>query len=227
MQIENGLYNNYVKKQIVKLDKEQEDEKNLEEDRADDMQKSKLSDVDEDPALGKSETLERSKADNKEKKKTQEEILKETDVPMGKIWADLKGNRFVVYIGIICSLIEGLAHPILGYLLADIIDVLAKLKQGKDASDDLLRVMLVFVAFGVISQFTAFGYMYLFGIAGQTLTSRLRARMFKKIMKNDVQFFDDPMHSPGSLCANLEKDANELNNMITSVLSGVLMNISN
>lgn len=37
-------------------------------------------------------------------------------------------------------------------------------------------------------------------------------------MDNDIEFFDDPLHGPGSLCANLETDCGLVNNVFVNIL---------
>lgn len=45
-------------------------------------------------------------------------------------------------------------------------------------------------------------------------------------MANDIEFFDNPLNGPGSLCANLETDCGQLNNMLSNVLGSIFVQLS-
>jgi ABC-type multidrug transport system fused ATPase/permease subunit len=64
--------------------------------------------------------------------------------------------------------------------------------------------------------------MWLFALSGQSLAEKLRVRVFKKIMDNDIPFFDKPENSPGNLCTRLEEDCSNLQNAMTG-FGGVFM----
>jgi len=48
---------------------------------------------------------------------------------------------------------------------------------------------------------------YVFGRSGEALTKRLRSQAFRSILRQEVNFFDQPNHSTGVLCARLASDA--------------------
>jgi ABC-type multidrug transport system fused ATPase/permease subunit len=66
--------------------------------------------------------------------------------------------------------------------------------------------------------------MWLFAQSGQSLAEKLRVRVFKKIMDNNIPFFDKPEHSPGNLCTILEEDCSNLQNAMTGIVGVVIMN---
>lgn len=45
------------------------------------------------------------------------------------------------------------------------------------------------------------------GIAGECLTERLRYRVFKHMLKQEIAWFDDKSNGTGTLCARLSTDA--------------------
>jgi hypothetical protein len=62
------------------------------------------------------------------------------------------------------------------------------------ASQTLL-LMYGFFAFGVVSGATQFLQPWLFSVAGEALTRRLRQQTFEAIVKQDMAFFDAPVRT--------------------------------
>lgn len=48
---------------------------------------------------------------------------------------------------------------------------------------------------------------YMFGIAGEKLTMRLRSQLFAAMLKQEIGYFDDPKQGTGTLCARLSTEA--------------------
>ena len=51
---------------------------------------------------------------------------------------------------------------------------------------------------------------YFYGYAGEALTTRLRALMFRATLRQEIGFFDDKHHSTGVLSTRLARDAAEV-----------------
>lgn len=49
--------------------------------------------------------------------------------------------------------------------------------------------------------------MFLYAIAGEHLTERLRKLMFEKLLEQEIAFYDDKNNSTGALCARLSGEA--------------------
>lgn len=49
--------------------------------------------------------------------------------------------------------------------------------------------------------------MYTFGIAGESLTMRLRRDMFRAMLKQEMGWYDLKQNGVGALCAKLSNDA--------------------
>ncbi|CAG9838845.1 unnamed protein product [Diabrotica balteata] len=52
--------------------------------------------------------------------------------------------------------------------------------------------------------------MYLLGIAGEKMTERVRSRLFKAIIYQEIGFFDKKTNGVGALCAKLSSDASNI-----------------
>lgn len=51
---------------------------------------------------------------------------------------------------------------------------------------------------------------FLFACSGEALTERIRSKVFKAYLSQDIAWFDDPTHNPGSLCLQLSSDASTI-----------------
>ena len=65
----------------------------------------------------------------------------------------------------------------------------------------------MFLVLGVVDAVGRLFSSYFFAIAGERLTTRMRILGFKAILRQDMEFFDDPWNTSGTLCARLSEDA--------------------
>lgn len=63
------------------------------------------------------------------------------------------------------------------------------------------------VAIGTVASLSNFCNQFLFGLAGERLTMRLRQKSFEAIVKQDISFFDEKKNSVGLLVSKLASDA--------------------
>jgi ATP-binding cassette subfamily B (MDR/TAP) protein 1 len=146
-------------------------------------------------------------------------------VLQGKIWADMKGQQLYFIIASFAAAYLGSLSPMIGYMLSESIGTLSHVRNGvSGASDDLTLVFISYIGFGVGGFICGYLTMWLFGLSGQSLAEKLRVRVFRKIMENDIQFFDKPENSPGNLCTTLEKDCSNLENVMTGYVGSLIMN---
>ena len=66
---------------------------------------------------------------------------------------------------------------------------------------------LMFLALGVAEFITMLGQAFLFGVAAERLTMRLRSKAFRNVMRMDIAYFDQPAHSSGIISTRLATDA--------------------
>jgi len=50
----------------------------------------------------------------------------------------------------------------------------------------------------------------LFSISGESLTQRLRARIFRTLLQQEVAYFDKPENNTGALCTRLATEASQV-----------------
>lgn len=141
--------------------------------------------------------------------KYEEEALVDEDEE-SSLWPILKKNKPEwpqLLCGMISSVIMGFAMPIFAVLFGGILEVLAAKDDPQYVRDNTNQYSIYFMVTGIIVGFATFLQIYMFGIAGEKLTERLRGLMFEAILKQEVAWFDDKANSTGSLCARLSGDS--------------------
>lgn len=138
------------------------------------------------------------------------EEVKEPESEDVSFWRVLKLNSpewRSITLASTCALLNGLSMPLLALLFAAFIGTMSRL-DDIDAVTDLVRqYALIFVGIGVFSGVMSFVQVYMYEIAGEHLTERLRQQMFAQILRQEVAFFDDKANSTGALCAKLSGEA--------------------
>ncbi|GFR25590.1 ATP-dependent translocase ABCB1 [Trichonephila clavata] len=111
-------------------------------------------------------------------------------------------------VGSIAALMMGLHTPLYGVIFGSILGVLS---EDIDKLMDLNIFYCIIFAIMSITSFTmSFLQTFMFSVASEKLTSRLRKEIFSKIITQDITWFDHPVNSIGSLCARLISDASDL-----------------
>uniref|UniRef100_A0A914UNP2 Uncharacterized protein n=1 Tax=Plectus sambesii TaxID=2011161 RepID=A0A914UNP2_9BILA len=80
-------------------------------------------------------------------------------------------------------------------------------KTGEELLSGARFWSLMFLGLGVLEAVTWFFSAWLFGVAGENVTMKMRLSVFKNVLRQDVAFFDDPRHSTGKICTRLATDA--------------------
>lgn len=105
--------------------------------------------------------------------------------------------------GSIGAVIEGLTWPVYAIILAEVLDTM---NQGNDRGTiNNYALGFVGLAFGVgLGVFFKYS---LLGVAGERLTTRLRAKTFSAFLHKDAGWHDMPENSRGILTTRLSSDA--------------------
>ncbi|XP_054725068.1 ATP-dependent translocase ABCB1-like [Uloborus diversus] len=127
-------------------------------------------------------------------------------------------------VGCISAALMGFHFPLFGIIFGDILGVLAKSTEEMQESNSFF--CLLFVLMAITSFIFTFLQIFMFTVAGEKLTSRLRKMVFANIITQDITFFDHPKNSVGSLCSRLTSDASSVQGCTGSRISTVLQAIS-
>ncbi|KAJ1555815.1 GTPase-activating protein [Cladochytrium tenue] len=125
--------------------------------------------------------------------------------------------------GLIAAIISGLANPILAILFSSVLLTFAEspVQGSKDQQAGMLAVLAVCTAIANWIQ------NWMFGLANEYLTERVRARLFHAMMYQEIAFFDDPKRSTGSLTGNLAADAQKIQGAAGVTLGTILQLFTN
>ena len=131
------------------------------------------------------------------------------DVSLRKILQYNRPEWCYIACGILGSLMLGLVPPLYAIVfgkslgILDGLDVEVVRSQGNFCA---IMYLIVAVAAGVGS----FLQSYMLAVAGENLTSRLRALTIKSILNMDMSFFDREENSVGSLCSRISSDTSNI-----------------
>ncbi|KAG8193490.1 hypothetical protein JTE90_023740 [Oedothorax gibbosus] len=127
-------------------------------------------------------------------------------------------------VGAICSFLMGLCAPIYGVVFGGIIGALSEDidKMVKDTA----YYCIVFLLLAGTSFIFSFLQIFMFSVAAERLTSRLRSKVFSKIITQSISYFDHPKNSVGSLCSKLTSDASDMQGATGSRVSTMLQAFS-
>ncbi|XP_074196785.1 ATP-dependent translocase ABCB1 isoform X2 [Rhinolophus sinicus] len=164
-----------------------------------------------------------------ERKLSTKEALDE-NIPPVSFWRILKMNAtewpyFVV--GVFCAIINGGLQPAFSVIFSKIIGVFTRQEDPETKRQNSNMFSLLFLMLGIISFITFFLQGYTFGKAGEILTKRLRYRLFRSILRQDVSWFDDPKNTTGALTTRLANDAAQVKGATGSRLAVIAQNIAN
>ncbi|CAF3981501.1 unnamed protein product [Rotaria sordida] len=132
----------------------------------------------------------------------------------------------VIIFACLSCICNGGIQPAFGVILSKVIAVF----QICDASVQERRILmyiLIFIGLGILMLFTMFLQSFLFAISGETLTQRLRAKIFRTLLQQEVAYFDQPENNTGALCTRLATEASDVQGATGVRIGTMLQNISN
>ncbi|KAM7540742.1 hypothetical protein Aperf_G00000040567 [Anoplocephala perfoliata] len=138
--------------------------------------------------------------DDEEEVKTK--LLKKKH-PMLKVLGLNKPEYPYLFLGLLMSIAVG----VLEACFAKVALMIFFPKWLQEGTNKIVKKMAIL---GVIRMFAAFIQRTMLGIAGERLTRRVRGKLFKSILKQEIGWFDKPENQPGVLTARLASDAPSL-----------------
>ncbi|TVU07260.1 hypothetical protein EJB05_47308, partial [Eragrostis curvula] len=156
------------------------------------------------PQVGLSYPTELSETLNIEETKTKK-LSPRKKAQLGRLFYLNKPEAFVLALGSITSVMHGIIFPIYGTLISSAI------KMFYEPPAELLKHSRfwasMFVVLGVSAAFLVSVELFLYGVAGGKLVERVRSLTFECILRQEIDWFDQPENSSGSLGARLSTDA--------------------
>ncbi|KAB0792571.1 hypothetical protein PPYR_14530 [Photinus pyralis] len=168
--------------------------------------RSRITDEDDDDPIT---TFDDRKASSMKGSIMMEDMIPVEESNTTSLMAILKVNRpegWNIALGCITSLIMGATMPVFSILFGDILGVLA-LPNDDDILTESNKYVIMFVVTGTITGIATILQIYMFGVAGEKLTMRLRQMMFGAMLRQEMGWFDDTENGVGTLCAKLSGEA--------------------
>ncbi|XP_012562041.2 ATP-dependent translocase ABCB1 isoform X1 [Hydra vulgaris] len=159
--------------------------------------------------------VEKSTEFGKQKEKTGQE--KTEPAPFSRVIKLNASEWPYLLFGTIFALIVGAFPVLFALIISELINVFSK--PPDVIRKESVKWSLYFLGLGVVDCIGLFFSSFLFGIAGEILTRRLRKEAFTAILRQDISFFDDPMNSTGALTARLNSDASAVKGATSSRLN--------
>nr|XP_020023497.1 multidrug resistance protein 1 isoform X4 [Castor canadensis] len=166
---------------------------------------------------------------SQERKLSIKEALDE-NVPSVSFWRILKLNLTewpYLVVGVICAIVNGGLQPAFAVIFSKIIGVFATNDDPETKRQKSNLYSLLFLVIGIVSFITYFLQGFTFGKAGEILTKRLRYRVFRSMLRQDVSWFDDPKNATGALTTRLANDAAQVKGAMGSRLSVISQSAAN
>lgn len=132
---------------------------------------------------------------------------------LATIWPMLdRANRIRIVLGIAACMVAAACNPVFSFVFAHLVAAFWASPAEMRAAGQTWAVRLTIVgAFDGCATFAAF---YLMQYAGQAWVTSLRIEALKRILSQPKQWFDSPTHSPGRLASVLDRDAEEMRNLV-------------
>ncbi|CAF3631938.1 unnamed protein product [Rotaria sp. Silwood1] len=133
---------------------------------------------------------------------------------------------FYIILACLACICNGGVQPAFGVILSKMIAVFEEC-DPKQQEKHVLTYVFFFISIGLIILFTTFLQNFLFAISGETLTQRLRAKIFQTLLKQDIAYFDRPENNTGALCTRLSTEASDVQGATGIRIGTMLQNIAN
>ncbi|CAL4949383.1 unnamed protein product [Urochloa decumbens] len=125
--------------------------------------------------------------------------------PIARLFYLNKPEAFVLALGSITAAMHGVIFPIYGTLISTAIKVFYE--PPAELLKDSRFWASMFAVLGACAFVLIPVEYFLFGLAGGKLVERVRSLTFQSVMRQEINWFDKPEHSSGSIGARLSTDA--------------------
>lgn len=134
---------------------------------------------------------------------------------LGTIWPLLsKRDRFRAIVGVLASIVVAAANPAFSYVFTQLLSIFWSTAPPSQKTTDgmiwAIRLLVIALVDGV-SIFTA---NYTLQCVGQSWVDSLRVEALKRILSQPKEFFDKPRHSSARIVEVLNRNAEEMRNLV-------------
>jgi ATP-binding cassette subfamily B (MDR/TAP) protein 1 len=174
-----------------------------------------------------SEVESESKQEEEEEVQKKEEVSKPPKEKQDAVFRRLlkfeRENVHLLLIGALGALGAGLVWPFFNYMLSGILELMMRPVENEA---ELNFTCLVFEIVAVVSGGMTMLYTFSFGLSRERLVFNVRMKMFNKLLRLPISFYDQKENTAGAISIKLATDAFQLNNMVSGVLGVMCLNIA-
>ncbi|GAA6085999.1 bile salt export pump [Tachysurus ichikawai] len=128
--------------------------------------------------------------------------------------------------GSLGAALNGSVNPLYALLFSQILGTFA-IRDLDEQRKQINGVCVLFVSVGIMSFFSQFLQGFAFAKSGELLTRRLRKIGFQAMLRQEIEWFDDPINSPGALTTRLATDASMVQGATGSQIGMVVNSLTN
>ncbi|TPX37059.1 hypothetical protein SmJEL517_g00869 [Synchytrium microbalum] len=154
----------------------------------------------------------------REAKKLQDAKMMKRPVPWLRLLKLSAPETPLIAFSLICAAGSGAAQPLYSLIFGRVLNAFSPLNSNASILAAAGLWAGVFVALGCGGAFVIFSDIAGMGIAGEILTKRLREMTFRKMLHQEIAFYDDEDTSVGVLTNRLNDDAARVRQMVLGVL---------
>ncbi|XP_042009422.1 ABC transporter B family member 9-like isoform X1 [Salvia splendens] len=127
-------------------------------------------------------------------------------------------------LGCVGAGVQGLVFPMFGLLLSTAIRIFFEPPSQLKKDSSFWGLMMVVLGLSTLLALPVQNYF--FGVAGGKLIQRIRSLSFKKVVHQEISWFDDPTNSSGAIGARLSSDAATVRSIVGDALGLIAQNMS-
>nr|GLL45913.1 ABC transporter B family member 9-like [Ipomoea trifida] len=164
-------------------------------------------------------------ADQQEDTEPDAKTLKQRkNVSIGRLASLNKPEIPILFLGVLAACFHGIIFPIFGLLLSTVIKIF--FEPPPQLKKDSKFWALMYVLLGIATLLAVPIQNFFFGIAGGKLIQRIRSLTFRKVVYQEISWFDDPANSSGAVGARLSTDASTVRSLVGDALALIVQNIA-
>ncbi|RZC33786.1 multidrug resistance protein 1, partial [Asbolus verrucosus] len=165
---------------------------------------------------------------NDNNEETSEDENNDEDKKYVSLWSILKLNTpewVYILVGCAASIVMGCSMPAFAVIFGDIMGVLSEQNETY-VRKETDKFCIYFVIAGVASGIATFLQIFMFSIAGEKLTMRLRSKMFQAMLRQEMGWYDKKDNGVGALCARLSGEAAHVQGATGQRIGTILQSIA-
>lgn len=134
---------------------------------------------------------------------------------LGTVWPLLsKMDRLRAIVGIVASVVAAASNPAFSYIFPQLLAVFWSTAPPAQKSQDGLAWAIRLLVVAVVDGLAVFIADYMMQCVGQSWVDTLRVEALKRVLSQPREFFDNPQHSPSQIVEVLDRNAEEMRNLV-------------